>query len=137
MNWKLLMIVTILVLGIVALGRFGHYIIRRWERNDPLCSKCGTRRKNVEPIVLGGMNTSYMICTDCLADNTVRNGDYCWPCVLYNLHRTAKTMHVNMRNVTESYDVTIEQYWPKDSNGKPLALDEIMMLVLEDSLGLY
>jgi hypothetical protein len=125
----------VIFLGCLALAIIGmvvYCIIRRWERNNPFCSKCGTRGKNVEPILLGGMHTSYVMCADCRSESTVGPGEYHWACILYDLYRNAKTMHVNICDVTEPYDVTLWQYWPKDDNERPLTLDEIMMLVLEN-----
>ncbi len=119
-------ILVIIVMGV-------KHIVWEWVQRHPFCDKCGTHGKNVEPILLGGMHTSYVMCADCRSESTVGPGEYHWACVLYDLHRTAKDLRVYNCDTAEDkvYDIYTEQYWPRDNNGQSLTLDEIMMIVLE------
>jgi hypothetical protein len=127
-------VATGILVIIIAMGV--NHIVQEWARRHPFCDKCGTRGRDVEPIFLGNMHTSYVLCADCRSDNTMRYyRGYRWACVLYDLHRAAKDLRVYNLDTAENeaYDIHTEQYWPKDDNERPLTLDEIMMLVLEDS----
>ncbi len=131
MTWKQLLMFSIpsFVLAIVLVIIYG--LLRRWERMNPSCSRCGARGKQegIEIIKLfGGTDTNYRICQRCKSQAKINPGEYEWACILAFLDFTVESCISK-----EGFNVAQLIFWPvrKSSEGieTPFSVGEIMVEV--------